>query len=214
MGVTVGVLEAFEGSMRGHVVRMLVALAAVTLPVPAWADARDYPGRLGNGAGLRHSGRADFARHHHGHHHRRGPVYVVPGTVLVGPSAAYAAPPPPVYPTPTMVYAPTMIYAPPAAYTPPPTSYAPPPPPAPTAPPQPQVVEFDTGRYELRGDGVREPYTWVWLPKPPSAPPGIASAPRARTTVYRWTDESGVVTLTDDPRKVPPQFRATEIVPR
>jgi len=29
--------------------------------------------------------------------------------------------------------------------------------------------------------------------------------------VYRWTDEQGVVTLTDDPNKVPPQFRATDI---
>ena len=214
MGVALEFLEASKRSMRSHVPGLVFALLAVALPAPAWADARDYPGRLGDGARPRHSGRAEFAHRHRHHHHRQAPVYVIPGTVLVGPPETYFAPPPAAYPPPPMVYAPTMIYAPPAPYTPPPTGHAPPPPPAPTAPPEPQVVEFDTGRYELRGDGLRERYTWVWVPNPPSAPPGAASARRARTTVYRWTDESGVVTLTDDPSKVPPQFRATEIVPR
>ena len=46
----------------------LVALFAVTvLPATAAADARDYPGRLGDGPRLRNSGRADFG---HGHNHR------------------------------------------------------------------------------------------------------------------------------------------------
>ncbi|HEU5193369.1 MAG TPA: DUF4124 domain-containing protein, partial [Methylomirabilota bacterium] len=77
---------------------------------------------------------------------------------------------------------------------------------------EPRVVEFDTGRYEMRGDGLREPYIWVWVPKAPSLPPG--AAPRPPATIYRWTDEKGVTTLTDDPNKVPLQFRATEITPR
>jgi hypothetical protein len=38
--------------------------------------------------------------------------------------------------------------------------------------------------------------------------------PRPPATIYRWTDERGVVTLTDDPNKVPPQFRALDVTPR
>ena len=103
----------------------------------------------------------------------------------------------------------------PAYYSPPPAAYAPPPAASPPPPPsEPRVVEFDSGRYELRGDGMREPYTWVWVPRAPTAPPGQASAHRRPATVYRWTDERGVTTLTDDPNKVPAQFRALEITPR
>jgi len=198
--------------MRATKIWPLVALFAVAaLPAAAMADARDYPGRLGDGARLRNPGRADFGRRHH--HPQRAPVFVVPSAVIVGDS--YASPPPPAYSPPPVFYAPpASYYAPPPAYGGPPPSYAAPPPPAPTAPPEPHVVEFDSGRYELRGDGVREPYVWVWVPKAPSAPPGMTSAPRPPATVYRWTDERGVVTLTDDPSKVPPQFRATDIVPR
>jgi hypothetical protein len=96
----------------------------------------------------------------------------------------------------------------PLGYPPPPAASAPPPPPAPLEPPQPHVVEFDSGRYELRGDGVSVPYTWVWVPKPPAAPPATPAPPRRPTTLYRWTDEHGVTTWTDDPEKVPPEFRA------
>jgi hypothetical protein len=64
----------------------------------------------------------------------------------------------------------------------------------------------------MRGDGIREPYVWVWVPKAPSTPPGMP--PRPPATVYRWTDERGVVTLTDDLNKVPPEFRATDVIPR
>jgi len=194
---------------------MIVLMAAITTIAgvpsgPAMADARDYPGRLGDGPRVRGSGRTDFGHHHH---HQRAPVFIVPSTVIVGPSDAYAAPPPVVYSPAPVRYAPPMSYPSPSSYAPPPSSYAPPPPP-PNGPPEPQVVEFDSGRYELRGDGLREPYLWVWVPKAPSAPPGMSSARRPPATVYRWTDENGVVTLTDDPMKVPPQFRATNITPR
>jgi hypothetical protein len=100
-----------------------------------------------------------------------------------------------------------------------------------TPAPIPSVVDYPTGRYELRGDGIATPYVWVWIPKPPPAPPLEAPpsvpppsgalpdpAPRAGAddrapasragTFYRWTDESGVTTLTDRLSKVPERFRA------
>jgi Domain of unknown function (DUF4124) len=83
-------------------------------------------------------------------------------------------------------------------------------------------VEFPTGRYELRGDGVTSPYQWVWIPNPPSAPPPDPVAPpptptlapqpvtprRSPMTVYRWTDDDGVTTLTDNLDLVPTRYRA------
>jgi Domain of unknown function (DUF4124) len=98
-------------------------------------------------------------------------------------------------------------------------AYAPPEvqaiPSAPPLPPMPDVVEFSTGRYERRGDGIGTAYTWVWIPNPPTVPPpqsdpGDASAAPARPPpgrLYRWTDEQGVVHLTNLWREVPPQYR-------
>ena len=101
-----------------------------------------------------------------------------------------------------------------SAYDPPPllsTSSAvqavPPVPP----PPMPEVVEFSTGRYQLRGDGSGTAYSWVWIPNPPTAPPADAQSippaqpPHAR--LYRWTDDQGVVHLTNLWDEVPPQYR-------
>ena len=207
--------------MRADRLWLLVTLTALTmgaLPARALADARDYPGILGDGARLRNSGRFDGNRRFDGDRQRFRRPLVVPSIVIIGPSDFYSPPPTPVYAPPPVIYAPP-AYAPPAYYAPPASYYAPPPravtpPPAPTAPPEPTVVEFDSGRYGLRGDGLREPYTWVWVPKAPTAPPGQASAPRPPATIYRWVDERGVTTLTDDPAKVPPQFRALDITPR
>jgi len=41
-----------------------------------------------------------------------------------------------------------------------------------------RVVNYQTGRYELYGDGVSTPYYWVWIPAgatlpAPPPPPGI-----------------------------------------
>ena len=144
--------------------------------------------------------------------------------IAVAPAVVYS--PPPVYYAPPAYYAPPVYYAPPAYSAPPPVSYAP----APTysspgngtvsvAPsPTPSVVEFSTGRYELRGDGVSAPYTWVWIPNPPTAPPpstpplggptsGRPSAPRM-SQLYRWTDSVGVVHWTDRLDAVPEQYRS------
>src|SRR6266403_1591469 len=69
---------------------------------------------------------------------------------------------------------------------------------------------FPTGRYVLRGDGVNVPYTWVWIPNPPTAPPGGApsSSMAGERTVYAWTDANGVTTWTDRLSKVPSEHRA------
>jgi hypothetical protein len=40
------------------------------------------------------------------------------------------------------------------------------------------VVQYPHGRYELWGDGVREPYVWIWIPSAPS-PAATAPAPGA-----------------------------------
>ena len=118
----------------------------------------------------------------------------------------------------------TPLYNPPLAYSPPPTYVVPYAPPVngtlsltPPAPPTPSVVEFPTGRYELRGDGITEPYRWVWIPKPPSTPPAEPPSPVPPTSgdpaptrhapLYRWTDEQGTVHYTDRWTAVPDRYR-------
>ena len=72
------------------------------------------------------------------------------------------------------------VYAPPTAYAPP-DGYGPAPggsvPVVPSPPPAPSVVQYPHGWYELRGDGIATPYTWVWIPNPPPPPP----APRGES---------------------------------
>lgn len=97
--------------------------------------------------------------------------------------------------------------------------------PAPPAPaPRPTVVEYPTGRYELRGDGVTTPYVWVWIPNPPSgpppeleifAPPPASSkapseerAPATKGAIYRWSDGEGITHWTNKPEKIPASYRA------
>ena len=115
----------------------------------------------------------------------------------------------------TSVYAPAPVYTAPPVYVPvvvPIASSA-----LPAAPARPGVIEFPEGRYELRGDGVSIPYTWVWIPNPPAAPPASSSPPTApsssdrspvrKSQLYRWVDEQGVTHLTDNADAVPEQFR-------
>jgi hypothetical protein len=94
----------------------------------------------------------------------------------------------------------------------------------PQAPPMPGVVQYPTGRWELRGDGLTAPYRWVWIPNPPSAPPASmppagepmsptppASSrpePPGNTRVYRWTDGQGVLHLTDRLETIPERYRS------
>jgi len=124
------------------------------------------------------------------------------------------------------VIAPSVVIYSAPSYVP---AYVPPPPPAAYSyapPPMQRVVEFPTGRYELHGDGITTPYRWVWIPNPPTSPPveqppvappappasapapALASAEPPRSTqVYRWTDDAGVVHLTDRLEKVPEAYR-------
>jgi len=129
---------------------------------------------------------------------------------LSGPVVVYTAPP-------VVAYSPAYYEA--------PTSYLPVVYSAPSPPPTPTVVEYPTGRYELRGDGISTPYTWVWIPNPPpppAEPPPAAPAPAAPPTgpgalddpspprhgqLYRWIDPEGVVHLTDRVDAVPRQYR-------
>jgi hypothetical protein len=106
----------------------------------------------------------------------------------------------------------------------------------PVAPPVASLIEYATGWYQLRGDGVTAPYTWVWIPKPPPPPidsfapppPPVAAAPAPpqpepqRETApagprladaYRWTDDQGVTTWTNRREKVPPRYRDRALPP-
>src|SRR6266542_5233003 len=135
---------------------------------------------------------------------------------VIAPPVVYVSPPgsseSPVYydapVEPSVVYYPSALYTPPVAAT---VSSAPSP------PPMPNVVQYPTGRYELRGDGLTTPYTWVWIPNPPppppTAPPEVGAlsppdpSPARHSQVYRWTDEEGILHLTDRPEAVPEPFR-------
>ncbi len=62
----------------------------------------------------------------------------------------------PVYTTPSQV----------VVVQPPPPTYA-------------TVVQYAHGRYELRGDGIRTAYQWVWIPNAPPPPPVAPPPPPA-----------------------------------
>jgi hypothetical protein len=90
------------------------------------------------------------------------------------PRYAYAAPAYyyPAYPTyPAVVERPYVVER--RYYQP---VYVQTPEPAP-APRYSNVVQYPHGRYELRGDGVRTPYQWVWIPNPPPPPPAAPPPP-------------------------------------
>ena len=166
--------------------------------------------------------RPAFGFGHGFHHHKFFRPFFPFGIVAAAPSIVYAAPyyyPPPVY-YPPPYYDPP-VYSAPVTYSPP-VSYAPAPNSTVSVAPTPNVVQFSTGRYELRGDGMSTPYTWVWIPNPPTSPPpppapaaepgasgGASSGPAPARVgqLYRWTDKDGVVHWTDRLDAVPEQYR-------
>ncbi len=224
-------------SHRSAVVALTLALVGGLAFSPIAAAAGGFHGRVGGhhvvsgGHGftsrpfVAHPGSrfsaGPFVHHHPFFHHHRFFRGFVPFGVVASPivyvvpswncSDLYG------YAGPCNSYGPSTYYQPPVAYgsmaSPGPgaigaISLAPVPPPAPTQPPPPNVVEFPGGRYELRGDGMTVPYTWVWIPNPPSAPPSAATPGASRHELYRWTDEEGVLHATDRLEVVPPKYRS------
>jgi hypothetical protein len=131
-----------------------------------------------------------------------------PSTALLAPTSVVYAPSP--VPSAPVIVSPTVVYVQPG---PAPVAVAPAPPPAPA------VVEYATGRYELRGDGVVTPHTWAWVPNPPPAPPpsagdgalAVSPPPAAGSTrIYRWTDEDGTTIWTNRPDAMPAPARAQD----
>lgn len=221
------------------VIGAALALAAGVIVVPDAVWAQRSGGAVVSGGGGRAfggGGRAvvtqpgfahpGFAHHPgFGHHPFIGRPFFRPffpfGIVAAAPAVVYAAPyyyPPPAY-YPPAYYDPPVSYNPPVSYAPPPSAVAVAPAP-PQAPPTPNVVQFATGRYELRGDGVSTPYMWVWIPNPPTtAPPpttppavgpssGSSQGPTRAGQLYRWIDAQGVVYWTDRLDAVPEQYRS------
>jgi hypothetical protein len=96
--------------------------------------------------------------------------------IVTAPFVALSALPaysPPVVSAPPVAYAPPLAYSVPPMYAPPPTYQQPPI----YAPPRASAVQrevvYPNGRYVLYGDGVRQPWQWVWMPlaSPPPPPP-------------------------------------------
>jgi hypothetical protein len=184
---------------------LLVLLAA--LPVTAEAQHR--------GHGVRSTQPSNHQRFHHRSFGSR--VGVAPFVPFGFYSAATAYSSPPFYDSsydssPPVMYPGSTAYAPTPAYPVPPAPIYPPPQLQQDVDLQREVV-FPTGRYVLRGDGITMPYTWVWIPNPPTAPPGGAApdsgARDGERAVYSWTDGNGVTTWTDRLSRVPPEYRAS-----
>lgn len=209
-------------------VTLAVAVGAVALaPVAAEAQRMGAGGRVPGGAGFSGASQRGF---HHGApgarrfaHRRFGSVVVVAPPLFWYGSDWYGADPG--YAVPSGY---TPPYAPPVMYTPSPGGSLSVTPSAPTAAPSPTVVEFPTGRWELRGDGINVPYRWVWIPNPPTAPPSGApdggapaapgpssrAEPLGNTRVYRWTDSEGILHMTDRLDQVPARYRPAAGAPK
>lgn len=224
----------------------LILVSVASTPLPAFAQRSRSVG--GGGAVVANSGRVVVGGGGRFVGGGRRPIVTPP--IVVPPRFGHR----PFFPRPFFpfavvaaapIYYPPPVYYPPPAYYPPsyydypsysaPVSYAPTPSPTVSVAPQrPQqdVVQFATGRYELRGDGVSTPYTWVWIPNPPTAPPPTAPPPAAPTAppseappgagpsssqrqpatragqLYRWVDAQGVVYWTDRLDAVPERYRS------
>ena len=138
-----------EPGMKKWIAGILVVLVLVPIalaPGDAWARGRFHRGG--------------------GHVGFWGPGLFLGGLAL---GAAISAP----YRYPSHYYYPSYYYGPDYYYYPPPTvvyqsapTYVAP------APPQVQrEVVYAHGKYVLYGDGVTQPWQWVWVPNAPASPP-------------------------------------------
>ena len=127
----------------------------------------------------------------HGGYHGGHGLWWLPGAIIgglvVGAVAIATAPfvalsAPPVY-SPPVVYAPPPVYSVPPTYGPPPATYQQPPV---YAPPRASAVQrevvYPNGRYLLYGDGVRQPWQWVWVPSASPPPPSQRETSERRAT--------------------------------
>ncbi len=206
---------------RTSVLARCVALAVTLVPVASLAGGRPVPPTpgafrahadfrpkhaFGSPGGfplpIGDDRRAQVTAPHWGKLAHRGVVPAFPPTYFYWPTALYGAPAE--TPAPSMIVEPVVYVAPTIYVTVPPAPV--PAPPVVSAPPAPgpTVVEYATGRYELRGDGAATPYTWVWVPNPPAGPPAArAESPAShassegRTQIYRWTAEDGAEVWTN-----------------
>ena len=177
-------------------VGLIVAVAAAAVPSPAVGQQQRHQLREGRGSdSSRPHDRPGLRRRQH----------------APRPFVTYYVPPPVVYDT--YYTPPPVYYVPPVVYQAPPVSYP--------APAMPRVIEYPTGRYELRGDGVSTPYEWAWIPNPPPEPPPPfeppsvlpepevePEAPARSREAFRWTDAGGVTTWTDRLDNVTEGYRA------
>jgi len=203
---------------RARFILTIAAVALAVAPTPALAQRMGGGGRAGSGAGSHRGGFHNTSPGGHGFPGGRGFVHRPFGGIVV------FAPP--------FWYGSDTFYDPGSGYGPAPAYGATPYGPtmggtlalAPASPPMPSVIQYPTGRWELRGDGLTIPYRWVWIPNPPPAPPSapppggepVAPAPPASSRpeppgnarIYRWTDGQGVLHLTDRQESVPERYRA------
>jgi len=221
------IAEVYPDAERSVPMRRLALILGVSLAILATAlptPARAFPMRFAGAQGHLFAGGPRFARSFAPPFIRRpffrGRRFGGFALAVPVPIGIYGAWPPFYGYPPYYGYAPaydaSTYYPSQAAYDPPP-AYAPPEVQAipPVSPPMPDVVEYSTGRYQLRGDGTTTAYTWVWIPNPPLEPPAQsgaddASAPTTRPSpgrLYRWTDDQGVVHLTNVWKDVPQQYR-------
>jgi hypothetical protein len=191
---------------------LAVILAMVSSVAVAAADprfngrggaTRSGVGRPTHSAGSSLRGHGAFGHRGFGAHRHFVPVGVpiAPPVVVYSVPPLCSAPPPSYYGS---VVSSTSVIVPPPMYSSP--AYGAPAP----MPPAPRIVEYPTGRYELRGDGVGTPYNWIWIPNPPPppAPPTAAvTSPASRPQVYRWVDEQGVIHWTNQSDTIPRQYR-------
>ena len=126
-------------------VRTVMLAVALLAAVAAPAHAGGHGG--GHGAG--HSERGSHGRHSFGHHHHGFHSFVAVGGFNPWPCDGLWYP-----------------YCDDPSWYPPPVVVKPPPALILQEPTQREVV-YPTGRYELHGDGVNYPRTWVWIPAAP-----------------------------------------------